>query len=197
MTTKKRLGTVFFYGVAILLAVIALIPFLWMISTSFKSRGALMSIPIEWIPENPTWDAYIKVFSKFPFAKTIANSLFISVSYTAITLLSSAMAAFAFAKLRFTGSRVIFGGYLATMMIPTQVTMIPLFVIMTKLGLKDSCWCSRCEPSRRTSWLLPGLTAPGCSRCSGRLPCLCVFPALPPCPSLPSWSPGMTICGRC
>lgn len=138
MTTKKRLGTVFFYGVAILLAVIALIPFLWMISTSFKSRGALMSIPIEWIPENPTWDAYIKVFSKFPFAKTIANSLFISVSYTAITLLSSAMAAFAFAKLRFTGSRVIFGGYLATMMIPTQVTMIPLFVIMTKLGLKDT-----------------------------------------------------------
>ena len=138
MTTKKRLGTVFFYGVAILLAVIALIPFLWMISTSFKSRGALMSIPIEWIPENPTWDAYIKVFSKFPFAKTIANSLFISVSYTAITLLSSAMAAFAFAKLRFAGSRVIFGGYLATMMIPTQVTMIPLFVIMTKLGLKDS-----------------------------------------------------------
>ncbi len=138
MTTKKRLGTVFFYGVAILLAVIALIPFLWMISTSFKSRGALMSIPIEWIPENPTWDAYIKVFSKFPFAKTIANSLFISVSYTAITLLSSAMAAFAFARLRFTGSRVIFGGYLATMMIPTQVIMIPLFVIMTKLGLKDS-----------------------------------------------------------
>ena len=138
MTTKKRLGTVFFYGVAILLAVIALIPFLWMISTSFKSRGALMSIPIEWIPENPTWDAYINVFSKFPFAKTIANSLFIAVSYTAITLLSSAMAAFAFAKLRFTGSRVIFGGYLATMMIPTQVTMIPLFVIMTKLGLKDS-----------------------------------------------------------
>ena len=138
MTTKKRLGTVFFYGVAILLAVIALIPFLWMISTSFTSRGALMSIPIEWIPENPTWDAYIKVFSKFPFAKTIANSLFISVSYTAITLLSAAMAAFAFAKLRFTGSRVIFGGYLATMMIPTQVTMIPLFVIMTKLGLKDT-----------------------------------------------------------
>ena len=138
MTTKKRLGTVFFYGVAILLAVIALIPFLWMISTSFKSRGALMSIPIEWIPENPTWDAYIKVFSKFPFAKTIANSLFISVSYTAITVLSSAMAAFAFARLRFTGSKVIFGGYLATMMIPTQVTMIPLFVIMTKLGLKDS-----------------------------------------------------------
>ena len=138
MTTKKKLGTLSFYVVAILLAVIALIPFLWMVSTSFKSRGALMSIPIQWIPENPTWDAYIKVFSKFPFAKTIGNSLFISISYTFLTLLSSAMAAFAFAKLRFPGNQLLLGGYLATMMIPTQVTMIPLFVVMNRLGLSDT-----------------------------------------------------------
>ena len=138
MTTKKRIGTVCFYVIAITLAVMALIPFLWMISTSFKSRGALMSIPIEWIPEEPTWDAYIKVFSKFPFAKTIGNSLFISVSYTLITLLSSSMAAFAFAKLRFPGNQLLLSGYLATMMIPTQVTMIPLFVIMNKMGLTDT-----------------------------------------------------------
>lgn len=138
MTTKKKLGTVSFYVVAIILAVIALIPFLWMVSTSFKSRGALMSIPIQWIPENPTWDAYIKVFSKFPFAKTIGNSLFISVSYTLITLLSASMAAFAFAKLQFPGNQLLLGGYLATMMIPTQVTMIPLFVVMNRLGLSDT-----------------------------------------------------------
>lgn len=138
MTTKKKLGTLSFYVVAILLAVIALIPFLWMVSTSFKSRGALMSIPIQWIPENPTWDAYIKVFSKFPFAKTIGNSLFISVSYTLITLLSSSMAAFAFAKLQFPGNQLLLGGYLATIMIPTQVTMIPLFVVMNRLGLSDT-----------------------------------------------------------
>ena len=138
MTTKKKLGTLSFYVAAILLAVIALIPFLWMVSTSFKSRGALMSIPIQWIPENPTWDAYIKVFSKFPFAKTIGNSLFISISYTFLTLLSSSMAAFAFAKLRFPGNQLLLGGYLATMMIPTQVTMIPLFVVMNRLGLSDT-----------------------------------------------------------
>lgn len=138
MTTKKRIGTACFYVIATLLAVIAMIPFLWMISTSFKSRGALMSIPIEWIPENPTLDAYIKVFSRFPFAKTIGNSLFISVSYTVITLLCASMAAFAFAKLRFKGSKILLSAYLATMMIPTQVTMIPLFVIMNKLGLTDS-----------------------------------------------------------
>lgn len=138
MTTKKKLGTVSFYVAAIILAVIALIPFLWMVSTSFKSRGALMSIPIQWIPENPTWDAYIKVFSKFPFAKTIGNSLFISVSYTLITLLSASMAAFAFAKLHFPSNQLLLGGYLATMMIPTQVTMIPLFVVMNRLGLSDT-----------------------------------------------------------
>ena len=138
MTTKKKLGTVCFYVVAILLAVIAMIPFLWMISTSFKSRGALMSIPIQWIPEEPTLAAYIKVFSKFPFAKTIGNSLFISVSYTIITLLSSSMAAFAFAKLQFPGNSLLLRCYLATMMIPTQVTMIPLFVVMNRMGLIDS-----------------------------------------------------------
>ena len=138
MTTKKRIRTVCYYVIAIALVIIAMIPFLWMISTSFKSRGALMSIPIEWIPKEPTWDAYIKVFSEFPFAKTIGNSLFISVSYTVITLISASMAAFAFAKLRFFGNSVLLGAYLATMMIPTQVTMIPLFVIMNRMGLTDT-----------------------------------------------------------
>lgn len=138
MTAKRKINKILFYVVAIALAVVAMIPFLWMISTSLKSRGVLMAIPIQWIPENPTLDAYIKVFSKFPFAKTIGNSLFISVSYTVITLLSSSMAAFAFAKLKFPGNDLIFKCYLATMMIPTQVTMIPLFVIMNKMGLIDS-----------------------------------------------------------
>lgn len=138
MTTKKKISTASFYIVGVALAFIAMIPFLWMLSTSLKSRGALMSIPIEWIPNEPTVDAYVKVFSKFPFAKTIGNSLFISSSYTVITLLSSSMAAFAFAKLRFPGNKLLLNCYLATMMIPTQVTMIPLFVIMNRLGLTDS-----------------------------------------------------------
>ena len=138
MTAKKRINTALFYAVAIALAVLAMVPFLWMIATSFKSRGALMSIPIEWLPKEPTWDDYIKVFSQFPFARTIANSLFISVTYTAVTLFSASLAAFAFAKIRFFGSRLLLSVYLAMMMIPTQVTMIPLFVIMNKLGLTDT-----------------------------------------------------------
>ena len=138
MTHKHRLGTAGYYVVSIVLAVIALIPFMWMISTSLKSRGALMSIPIEWIPAEPTLDGYAKVFSRFPFLRTIGNSLLISVAYTLITLISASMAAFAFAKLRFRGSGAILSVYIATMMIPTQVTMIPLFVVMNRLGLIDS-----------------------------------------------------------
>ncbi len=57
MTAKRRLGTTGYYVISILLAVVAMIPFLWMISTSLKSRGALMSIPIEWIPEDPSLNA--------------------------------------------------------------------------------------------------------------------------------------------
>ena len=138
MIRKRHLSTTGYYVVSILLAVVAMIPFLWMISTSLKSRGALMSIPIEWIPDEPTLNAYGEVFSRFPFMKTIGNSLFISVSYTLITLVSASMAAFAFAKVRFRGSEGILKIYLAMMMIPTQVTMIPLFVIMNNLGLIDS-----------------------------------------------------------
>ena len=132
------MSTTGYYIVSILLAIVAMIPFLWMISTSLKSRGALMSIPIEWIPDEPTLDAYSAVFSRFPFLRTIGNSLFIAIVYTLITLVSASMAAFAFAKIRFRGSGVILKTYLAMMMIPTQVTMIPLFVIMNRLGLIDS-----------------------------------------------------------
>lgn len=94
-----------------------------------------MSIPIEWIPEEPMLDAYRTVFERFPFLRTVGNSLFISVTYTVITLISASMAAYAFAKIRFRGSGILLGVYLATMMIPTQVTMIPLFVVMNQLGL--------------------------------------------------------------
>lgn len=135
MTRKRFFGTAFYYIAAILLALIALVPFAWMISTSFKSRGALMSIPIEWIPEEPTLDAYFTVFERFPFLRAIGNSLLIAVCYTLLTLISASMAAFAFTKIQFKGSGLLLGLYLATMMIPTQVTMIPLFVVMNQIGL--------------------------------------------------------------
>lgn len=138
MILKKRLSTTGYYVVSAAIAVVSMIPFLWMISTSLKTQGAVMTVPIQWIPEEPTLQAYVDVFTTFSFARTVANSLFIAVTYTGVTLLSSSMAAFAFTKIHFRGNDLLLKVYLATMMIPTQVTMIPLFVVMNRLGLINS-----------------------------------------------------------
>lgn len=138
MTRKKRLSTAGYYVISLIVAFVSMFPFLWMISTSLKTQGAVMSIPIQWIPKDPTLDNYVEVFSKFSFLRTVGNSLLISVAYTGVTLLSASMAAFAFAKIRFRGANILLKVYIATMMIPTQVTMIPLFVVMNRLGLINS-----------------------------------------------------------
>lgn len=97
-----------------------------------------MALPIQWVPKQPSLKAYKKVFSLFPFFKAILNSAFITVTYTVITLLSSSMAAFAITKIRFKGAGVVLGIYLASMMIPTQITLIPLFIITNKLNLVNT-----------------------------------------------------------
>lgn len=136
--TKKILTDNIFYLGALLIAIIVTVPFYWMIITSLKSKGALMALPIQWIPKKPSLKAYEKVFSLFPFFKAIANSAFITFAYTAITLLSASMAAFAITKIKFKGANVILAVYLASMMIPTQITLIPLFIIMNKLNLVNT-----------------------------------------------------------
>ena len=140
MSRKKSraAGDVLFYAGMIALAVIVTVPFYWMIATSLKSKGALMALPIQWIPAQPTLAAYEKVFSMFPFLRAIFNSAFITVMYTAITVLSASMAAFAITKIRFPGANALFAVYLASMMIPTQITLIPLFLIMNKLSLVNT-----------------------------------------------------------
>lgn len=131
----KKIG---FHLVAVIIGLMALLPFLWMLSTSLKSRGALMVLPIEWIPKEPAFNAYRKVFTMFPFARAIGNSLLIAVCYTLITVLSSSMAAFAFTKIKFPFADGVFKMYLACMMIPTQITLIPLFVVMNKMGMTQT-----------------------------------------------------------
>lgn len=97
-----------------------------------------MALPIQWIPQNPTVKAYEKVFSLFPFFRAILNSVFITVVYTAVTILSSSMAAFAITKIRFKGAGVVLGIYLSSMMIPTQITLIPLFILMSRISLVNT-----------------------------------------------------------
>ncbi len=133
--TQKLIYNVLFYIGSALLVVIVTIPLYWMISTSLKSKGALMALPIQWIPKKPTLNSYKKVFTLFPFARAIANSAFITIAYVVITVLSASMAAFAISKIRFKGANVVFAMYLTSMMIPVQITLIPMFIIMNKFSL--------------------------------------------------------------
>ena len=132
---QRIIYNILFYLGATALVVIVTIPLYWMISTSLKSKGALMALPIQWIPKNPTFNSYNKVFTLFPFAKAIANSAFITVMYVIITVFSASMAAFAIAKIRFKGANVVFALYLTSMMIPVQITLIPMFIIMNRFSL--------------------------------------------------------------
>lgn len=131
------ISTAAYHLAAVLLVAAALLPFFWMISTSLKSYGAIMAIPIQWIPKNPTADNFFTLFKKDGLAISILNSLFTAAGSVILTLVSSAMAAFAFAKLNFKLKNTLFLIYLATMMIPSQVLFIPLYLLMGELALTD------------------------------------------------------------
>jgi len=137
---NKKLKVKGYVVILILLiyTLVSLIPFFWMLSTSLKNSGALMSIPIEWIPKKVSFNSYMKIFTKLPFLRSLSNSIFITITSTIITLLSSSMAAYIFAKFDFKFKKLLFTLFLGSMMIPIQVTGIPIFIILSKLNLTNS-----------------------------------------------------------
>lgn len=112
-------------------------PFLWMVSTSLKLPGEVMTRHIEWIPRHITWENYDKVLDK-PVGRWLTNSLIVASTATVISLLSGAMAGYAFARLHFPGRNVLFFLVLATLMIPTEMTIVPLFIGFLRMKLVDN-----------------------------------------------------------
>lgn len=124
------------HAVLALIAATMLVPFLWMVLASFKPLvevEQLNPFPTRWQPVN-----YPKVFAQVPFARYYFNSLFVAAWVTFLQCLTSSMAAYAFARLHWRGRDHVFRLYLATLMIPGVVTMIPNYTLMVKLGLLDS-----------------------------------------------------------
>lgn len=117
---------------------IMLLPFAWMVSTSLKTGEATFVTPPQLVPANPTLDNYARVISAVPMGQFLINSVFVSVTSTVLMVLNCAMAGYAFARIKFPGREVIFYVYLATLMIPQQVTLVPLFALMTWLGWGNS-----------------------------------------------------------
>jgi multiple sugar transport system permease protein len=128
--TLRRVGIGILYLALTAGAILALLPFAWMISTSLKRLPEAFRWPIAWLPDKPVWQNYVTVFSYVPFLRFYGNTAFVAVARTLGVLLTSCMAGYAFARLRFPGRDAIFLIYLGTMMIPDQVTLIPRFVTM-------------------------------------------------------------------
>ncbi len=115
-----------------------LLPFIWMLSTSLKEPRDIFTYPPIWIPSRLVWENYSEAISAMPFGRFYLNSFVVAVSVTFLQILTSSLAAFAFARLRFRGREALFLLYLATLMIPFQVTMIPNFIVIRFLGWYDS-----------------------------------------------------------
>jgi multiple sugar transport system permease protein len=118
--------------------IVMVIPFVWMILGSFKTTGELRQVPPTWIPEDPTLGNYRDLFDRLNFPRYFFNSAVVAGIVTAGVLIISSMAGYAFAKLEFPGKRVLFVLVLSTLMIPIFVTFMPLFVLVTNLGLANT-----------------------------------------------------------
>lgn len=136
--TKRRFYTLLVQTILIVLAALALFPFLWMISTSLKGAEEAFAYPPKLIPEVFQWGNYKKAMTALPFAGAYLNSLKLAVINVTGQVITSAMAGYALGKLKFRGSDVVFGGFIAVMMVPYTVISIPLFLIFSQLNLIDT-----------------------------------------------------------
>ena len=115
--------------VLIIISLAMVIPFLWMITTSFKTSAQIFTWPPEWIPRPFTWKNYIDATIFFPFFRYLLNTAFITICTVIGQLITCSMGGYAFARVRFPGRDALFILYIATMMIPGQVTIIPVYIL--------------------------------------------------------------------
>lgn len=132
--TGLLLGRVLAFAALLGLSLLILYPALWMVSTSLKPDAQVFAYPPRWIPDPVVWSNYAEAWTSAPFTRYALNSLFYAVSVTFGTVLSCSLAAYGFAKLRFPGRDFLFVVLLSTMMIPGLVTLVPQYVLFSKLG---------------------------------------------------------------
>lgn len=134
-----KLGKALLYAILVLYAIVTMIPFLWALSSSFKTLEEIVSGSISFIPKDFTLDNYKQIFVEQElFPRWFMNSVIIAVAVTILNLIFNSMAGYALARLHFRGKRTIFMIVLAVLMIPAQVTMIPNYLILKQLGWLNS-----------------------------------------------------------
>lgn len=133
-----RLHSLFLHLALIALTTLTLFPLLWMLSVSLMPAEAATQFPPPLWPKTPTLDHYRTLFARLDVARYALNSLLVATAITVFSLLFNTLAGYAFAKLRFAGRERLFGLLMAAMVIPSQVAMLPLFLILKTLGLVNS-----------------------------------------------------------
>jgi multiple sugar transport system permease protein len=121
-------------------AVATLVPLLWMLSASLMPAGEASQWPARFLPSRATLENYHALFERLDLGRCFLNSAFVSVMTTTLCLLVTSLAGYAFAKLRFAGRSRIYATLLTAMVIPTQVAMLPLFLLMRTMGLVNTFW---------------------------------------------------------
>ncbi|MCP4403179.1 MAG: carbohydrate ABC transporter permease [bacterium] len=138
---KKILSRITIDGLMLMIVALMLLPFCWVISTSLRLPKESFTLPPAFFPTSFHFENYGRVFELVPeFADFIKNSVFVSVTATGLQIITTTMAAYAFARIEFWGRNVLFLIILSGLMIPVHSTIIPLFLIMRSLGLVDSVW---------------------------------------------------------
>lgn len=135
---QHRVAMFFVYLLLILIAALMLIPFIWMLSASFKLNKDVFTFPIEWIPSNPRPQNYVDIWTRIPLLTFIGNTAKLTIIVTLLQLFTSSFAAYAFAKLKFKGKNTLFLGYIATIALPWQAYMVPQFMMLRSWGLNNT-----------------------------------------------------------
>ncbi len=126
---------VFIHLFLIITGIITLAPFIWMVSAAFMPDGHANVYPPRFFPDVFTWEQFENLFSRLNIGRNFLNSLILAVSITFISIFFNSMAGYAFAKYRFKGKKSLFNLLLSSMVIPAQVTMLPLFLMLKSVGL--------------------------------------------------------------
>ena len=126
------------YAALVLAAFVCLLPYYWMISSAFKTEVNIFRLPIQWFPDPINWMSFVKGWQAQNFPRYFFNSFFVSIAITIGTLLFASLAGYSLAKFRYPGRNIIFIIILSTMMLPLEVTMVPLFLLIKNFGWQNS-----------------------------------------------------------
>ncbi len=129
----RRRGTILASCILVAVACVTLLPFYWMLSSSLRTMETMFSLPIQWIPSPPNWKSYVLAWRAQDFTRYFLNSGFVAIAITLSNLLLCSLAGYSLTKFHYRGRGVMFFAILSTMMLPLEVTMVPLFLIIKQL----------------------------------------------------------------